>query len=273
MLDLVGATGVTGVAGMTGVTGLVGSVAMNDVAGTVASGNLVLALAIALLAGLVSFASPCVLPLVPGFLGYVTGVGGPAPATTRSRVVAGAGLFVLGFSVVFLAAMALAATFGLLLIEYERQLQVVGGVIVILLALVFLGVGGQVTMAPRWRPRAGLWGAPLLGAVFAIGWTPCSGPTLGAISILSATGSPSVGRGVALGVAYCLGLGVPFLLIAAGWSRAEHASAWLRRRQRALQITGGLLLLLVGVLLVTGWWQTWVVQLQRTLVGSFEVLL
>lgn len=258
MLDLVGATGVTGVAGMTGVTGLVGSVAMNDVAGTVASGNLVLALAIALLAGLVSFASPCVLPLVPGFLGYVTG---------------GAGLFVLGFSVVFLAAMALAATFGLLLIEYERQLQVVGGVIVILLALVFLGVGGQVTMAPRWRPRAGLWGAPLLGAVFAIGWTPCSGPTLGAISILSATGSPSVGRGVALGVAYCLGLGVPFLLIAAGWSRAEHASAWLRRRQRALQITGGLLLLLVGVLLVTGWWQTWVVQLQRTLVGSFEVLL
>lgn len=279
-----------------------------EIGRTVATGNVVLALVIAAGAGLLSFASPCVLPLVPGFLGYVTGLGGPratapgrarpmrgtAPGRARpmragparrpsrpgagaspgrSRVVLGAALFVFGFSVVFMAAMVLAASFGLALIEYRRELQVAGGVLVIVLALVFLGVGGQRTLAPRWRPRAGLWGAPLLGAVFAVGWTPCSGPTLGVISVLAATDSPSLGRGLALGAAYCLGLGVPFLLIAAGWSRAERASAWLRRHQRLLHRLGGLLLLVVGVLLVTGWWDVLVTELQRRLVGSFEVLL
>lgn len=266
--------------------------ALADVGRTVAGGNIMLAVAIALAAGLLSFASPCVLPLVPGFLGYVTGLGGPAtPARTtprtprrtttsrptggpgRSRVVLGAALFVLGFSVVFLAAMVLATTFGLALIEYRRQLQIAGGVLVIALALVFLGMGTQRTLAPSWRPRAGLLGAPLLGAVFAIGWTPCSGPTLGVISVLAATDSPSLGRGLALGAAYCLGLGVPFLLIAAGWSRAERASAWLRRHQRLLHRLGGVLLLVVGVLLISGGWDTLVTELQRRLVGSFEVLL
>lgn len=282
--------------------GVPAGLALAEVGRTVAGGNIVLAVAIAAAAGLVSFASPCVLPLVPGFLGYVTGLGGPSgPARTtarrgrrtgperrgasgrrtsaggsrgasgRSRVVLGAALFVLGFSVVFLAAMVLATSFGLALIEYRRELQVAGGVLVIALALVFLGLGGQRRLAPRWRPRAGLWGAPLLGAIFAIGWTPCSGPTLGVISVLAATDSPSLGRGLALGAAYCLGLGLPFLLIAAGWSRAERASAWLRRHQRLLHGLGGALLLVVGVLLVTGWWDTLVTELQRRLVGGFEV--
>lgn len=247
-----------------------------DVGHTVATGNVALALAIALAAGLLSFASPCVLPLVPGFLGYVTGMGGSRSSTTsgtgsRTTVVRGAALFVVGFSVVFLSAVVLAASVGLALIEYRRELQVVGGIVVVALALMFLGVGGQWTLSPRWRPSAGLWGAPLLGAVFAIGWTPCSGPTLGVISVLAATDSPSLGRGLALGAAYCLGLGVPFLLIAAGWSRAERASAWLTRHQRALHLLGGALLLIVGVLLLTGWWDTLVSELQRRLVGSFEV--
>lgn len=279
--------------------GVPAGLALADVGRAVAGGNIVLAVAIAAAAGLVSFASPCVLPLVPGFLGYVTGLGGPdsrartparrrrptgrgplaattrrtpsGAAADRSRVVAGAALFVLGFSVVFLAAMVLATSFGLALIEYRRQLQIAGGVLVIALALVFLGVGGQRTLAPNWRPRAGLWGAPLLGAIFAIGWTPCSGPTLGVISVLAATDSPSLGRGLALGAAYCLGLGVPFLLLASGWSRAVRVSAWLRRHQRLLHSLGGALLLVVGLLLVTGWWDILVTELQRRLVGGFEV--
>ncbi|MBK7721261.1 MAG: cytochrome c biogenesis protein CcdA [Austwickia sp.] len=236
---------------------------------TVATGNLALALVIAAAAGLLSFASPCVLPLVPGFLGYVTGTS----TRRRSAALTGAALFVLGFSVVFLAGLALAASVGLALIEYRRELQIVGGVVVLVLAAVFLGAGGQRTLAPQWRPRTGLWGAPLLGAVFAVGWTPCSGPTLGVISVLAATDSPSLGRGLSLGAAYCLGLGVPFLLIAAGWTRVAGTGSWLRRHQRALHLSGGVLLLVVGVLLVSGGWDLLVTEIQRRLVGSFEVLL
>lgn len=256
----------------------------------VADGNLLLASAVALAAGVVSFASPCVLPLVPGFLGYVTGLpggGGPGAAHPgeerhqgaargadlgRGRVVAGAALFVAGFSVVFLSGTLLASAVGLALAEHRRALSVVGGVVVIAMALVFLGVGSQASWSPRWRPAAGLAGAPLLGMVFAVGWAPCMGPTLAVIYTLASTtvgGDGAIARGALLGTAYCLGLGLPFLAIAAGWARARAASGWLRAHHRGLQLGGGILLLAVGVLLLTGWWDQLVVWLQTRLIGGF----
>lgn len=263
---------------------------------TVADGNFVVALLVAVLAGAVSFASPCVLPLVPGFLGYVTGVSDPSPqrarpaqagragsggATTvatpvRSRVVLGAVLFVLGFSLVYIAGTLLAAVLGASLQTHAALLSRLGGLVVIALALVFLGVGTQRTWQPRWRPATGLAGAPLLGIVFGLGWAPCMGPTLAAIVALStnlAGDTGQIARGAALGVAYCLGLGVPFVLLAAGWSRATAASGWLRRHHRGVQITGGVLLLAVGVLLATGLWNELLVHLRAGLIGPFETVM
>lgn len=242
-------------------------------ASTLVDGNLLLAALIALAAGLISFASPCVLPLVPGFLGYVSGLSGQdcerpgsGKGRGRARVLTGAALFVLGFTVVFLLGTLLATAVGMVLLEHRRAVSIVGGIVVIALALAFLGVGGQAGWAPRWRPAAGLAGAPLLGMVFAVGWTPCMGPTLGVIMTLAtATGGGSVGRGAALGLAYCLGLGIPFLLVAAGFSWAGSASGWLRRHHRGLQLAGGAMLLAVGLLLLLGAWDGLVRWLQALL--------
>lgn len=240
----------------------------------VAGGALPLAALIAVAAGFVSFASPCVLPLVPGFLGYVTGLSDPA--SDRRRVVLGTALFVLGFTTVFVAGMATLAAVSQALIDHRGALMRIGGVIVIVLALVFLGWGSQIQVKPRWRPAAGLAGAPLLGAVFAVGWSPCSGPTLAAINGLIAPLSQSsgtVGRGVVLAMCYSFGLGMPFLLLAAGFARAGRMNGWLRRHQRAVQRAGGILLLVVGVLLVTGWWDAIVTALQNGLIGRVGTLL
>lgn len=254
----------------------------------IADGNLLVAALVAALAGAVSFASPCVLPLVPGFLGYVTGMGAAAlpaadgagsagaPRRARRRVLLGAVLFVLGFSVVFITGTLLASIAGGVLAQHRLLLSRLGGVVVIALALVFLGVGAglgsQRSWQPRWRPAAGLAGAPLLGVVFAIGWAPCIGPTYAAIALLATNLAGDSGqtlRGGLLGVAYCLGLGLPFLLIAAGWSRALTASAWLRRHHRGVQLFGGAILLIVGVLLLTGQWDLLLRRLQIGLVSSF----
>lgn len=245
---------------------------------TVTSGALPLAMAISALAGLVSFASPCVLPLVPGFLGLVGGLGG-SPATSgpaaprRARTLLGAVLFILGFSAVFVLGSVFIAGLGRSLIEHRLLLMRLGGGLVILLALVFLGVGSQREARLPWRPRAGLAGAPLVGAVFGLSWAPCTGPTLAAVLALVATTEPSTGRAVVLTTAYCLGLGLPFLLIAALADRSAPVTGWLRRHRRPVQLAGGLLLLAVGLLLVTGLWESLARWLQAELVGGFEVIL
>lgn len=242
----------------------------------VTAGALPVALFVAVAAGLVSFASPCVLPLVPGFLGYFAGL----PATTlegtsRPRLVLGALLFVIGFSAVFIVGAAAFASAGALLVGQRALLSRIGGAVVILMALTFLGVGGQRSWRPTLRARPGLVGAPVMGVVFGIGWAPCTGPTLAAVMTLATTmgDQQAVIRGVALAMAYCLGLGLPFLAIAGLYSRAARLTGWLRRRQRQVQVTGAGMLLVVGTLLVTGLWDTATAALQARLVSTFTTVL
>jgi len=226
----------------------------------VLSGPLLAALPIALLAGLVSFASPCVLPLVPGYLGYVTGLSGVGlQAQRRSRVVIGAVLFVLGFSVVFVVIGFTAGSLGAALFRWSDVIARVLGVVVIAMGLMFLGwlPGGSAQRRMSWRPGAGLAGAPLLGFVFGIGWAPCIGPVFSAVALLSLQ-SGGAGRGAVLALAYCLGLGLPFVLVAAGLGRGMKALDVLSRHRAAITRFGGVMLLVVGVLLVTGVWSAWV---------------
>ncbi|MGW4351266.1 cytochrome c biogenesis CcdA family protein [Nocardia sp. NPDC004582] len=246
---------------------------------TAASGPLLLALGACLLAGLVSFASPCVVPLVPGYLSYLAGVvGAEAPPASvesarnaktavagrnsaRLRVAGAAALFVAGFTVVFvLAATTVFGTMQALTLNREL-LQRVGGVVTIVMGLAFIGLIPMLQRDTRMEPRrfTGIVGAPLLGAVFALGWTPCLGPTLSGVMAVSAgTEGTTAVRGVALIVAYCLGLGLPFIILAFGSATALRAVGWLRRNSRTIQVTGGLLLVAVGIALVTGSWDVFV---------------
>ena len=225
-----------------------------DVGSIVAGGGLWLAVPIAIAAGLVSFLSPCVLPLVPGYLGYVSGVTSGA-VQTRRRIVLGALLFVLGFSLVFVLATVAVGTVGVFVARYSDLILRIAGVVVIVMGVVFIGQVSflQRTVKPGWQPRTGLIGAPLLGIIFAVGWTPCVGPTLVAVTSL-VLNQGDLGRAVLLGIAYCVGLGVPFLLVAIGFGWVGASVRWVKRHIRAVNVAGGVLLIVIGVLMVSGLW-------------------
>lgn len=223
---------------------------------TVFSGSLLLAVPIAVLAGLVSFASPCVLPLVPGYLGYVTGLTGQdLEEQRRGRLVLGVSLFIAGFTAVYVVLGYAAGAASQALIQYNDVITRVLGAVTIVLGLVFAGLLPRLAVERRLdiRPAAGLLGAPLLGVVFGLGWTPCVGPTLSAIVGLSSQFADPA-RGALLAAAYCVGLGLPFLAAALAYRRAMSAFGVLRRHRVALTRLGGTMLVLVGLLLVTGWW-------------------
>jgi cytochrome c-type biogenesis protein len=288
---------------------------------TIASdGPLILAVGVSAAAGLVSFLSPCVLPLVPGYVSYVTGLAGadldaalgtdpkgnrvarvavetaaaaevgasgstavavrpaaelvvPSTRRVRGRIVAGSLLFIAGFTVIFTLVSVVAAGIGRTLIRYEDTVQVVVGALVIVLGIAFLGLipGLQREVRLRKLPDAGLAGAPVLGAVFALGWTPCISPTLGAVIGLSALGGQT-GRAVTLGIAYCVGLGLPFLAFSLGFRRLLGVFAVIRRNSQWVTRVGGLLLIVVGIAMVTGGWTDFINWLRAT-VGSGSVII
>jgi cytochrome c-type biogenesis protein len=243
--------------------------AQDSIGGLVTSGQLYIAIPIALLAGLVSFASPCVLPLVPGYLAYIGGfTDGRSTADRgdtrgRNRLVLGVALFVAGFAAVFVLSGFVIGQLGFVLVEWRDLITRIAGVIVILLGLVFVGQFTflQRTLKPNARATTGLAGAPLLGIIFAVGWSPCTGPALAAISTLSFN-SGSAAQGAFLALIYALGLGIPFVLIALGLGWASSAVSFLKRHIRAINIAGGSLLILIGLLMVTGVWNVWMIALQ-----------
>jgi cytochrome c-type biogenesis protein len=232
---------------------------------TVLTGALLAAIPIAMFAGLISFFSPCVLPLVPGYLSYVTGVTGSDLAEAkRGRMLAGSSLFVIGFSAVFVSGGALFGNFGSVLLEHRQTLTRVFGILTIVLGLAFTGLVGGITQREfrfHYRPALGLAGAPLLGVLFGLGWAPCVGPTLGAVQAL-AFSDASAGRGALLMVFYCLGLGLPFIVAAIAFRRTLGAFAWVKRHYAWVMRTGGAMLVAVGVLLVTGVWDHITYQMQ-----------
>ena len=236
----------------------------------VLSGSLALALPIALLAGLISFASPCVLPLVPSYLAYVGGFVGEGEKPDRRRLVLGAALFVLGFSLVFVAFGILFGTVGLLVKAYLDVVLRVAGVIVIVMGFVFIGQVTflQRTIRPGWRVATGLGGAPVLGIVFGLGWAPCIGPTLIAVYAIALDGSDPL-RGALLGLAFCFGLGIPFLLVALGFGWVTGSVAWLKRNIRVINIVGGAMLIAIGLLMVSGLWRVFISNL-GSVIGGFN---
>ncbi|WP_179501998.1 cytochrome c biogenesis CcdA family protein [Nocardioides daedukensis] len=237
------------------------------------SGSLAIALPVALLAGLVSFFSPCVIPLLPGYLSYATGLSGAdLEDAHRGRMLAGSVLFVLGFASVFVALGALSGAFGSALVEHRRTITIVMGALVIVLGLAFAGLLPFMQRDIRVHkvPAVGLGAAPFLGFLFGLGWTPCIGPTLGAILTLGIN-EATVARSAVLAGVYALGLGIPFILAGLAYRRALGAFAFVRRHQAWVTRLGGLMLVVIGLLLVTGWWDWAVNWIQVHLISGYEV--
>lgn len=234
----------------------------------VLNGSLLAAMPIALLAGLVTFLSPCVLPLVPGYLGYVSGA-----AQSKAKLVLGAILFVLGFTAVFVTLGVIAGSAGLVFLANNFWIQLILGALVVVFGLAMIGQFGflQRTVKIPYSPRVGLAGAPLLGVIFAVGWTPCIGPTLAAVlTLASTTGDPI--RGGILATVYSLGIGIPFVLIALGMKWAVSSVVFVKRHLRAFNLFGGGLLVLIGLLLMTGLWGQFMNWMQEVNSG-FELIL
>ena len=239
-------------------------------------GSMLLALPVAVLAGLVSFFSPCVLPLLPGSLSYATGLGaveiteGTGP---RRRVLLGTVGFISGFALVFVATGALAGTLGSALIAWQRPITIAVGLLSIALGLIFTGwlPFGQNTVRLNAVPRLGVAASPLLGIVFGLGWTPCIGPALSVVLSLALNEATAL-RGGVLALAYALGLGLPFLVAGLAFARMARTLDWVKRHHRGLQIAGGVAMIAVGLLLVTGWWDA-VMAVMRQWVSGFQVVI
>jgi cytochrome c-type biogenesis protein len=238
---------------------------MSSFANTVSDGPLLAAAAAAALVGVLGFLSPCVLPLVPGYLSYVTGLSTTDAAPHQRRVLAGGALFVAGFSAVFIASGALLGVVGQTIATDRLTLERIAGAITIVMGLVFLGRIRPLQRSLRLPglPRAGLAGAPLVGAAFGLAWTPCLTPTVGAVYALSISQN-TAGRGAFLAAAYCLGLGIPFLLVAAGFGWLSRVLGFIRRHHQVIGGIGGAVLVVMGALLVSGVWDHWMNVLRAT---------
>lgn len=231
--------------------------------GIIFDGSLLAAVPVALLAGLVSFLSPCILPLIPGYLSFIGGF-----AAKRSRVVLGSVLFVLGFGTVFVLLGALAGSLGIA-VSSMQIVQRILGVLIALLGLVMIGQFGfmQRTFRMQVSPKLGIWSAPLLGVAFGLGWTPCIGPTLSAVLALSLD-QASAGRGVLLAIAFTVGIGLPFILMAFGFGWATNSVAFVKKHIRTFNLIGGGLLVVLGLLMAFGLWASIVSWLQEV-TGSY----
>ena len=225
----------------------------------VTNGPLIVGAAAAMLVGVIGFLSPCVLPLVPGYLSYVAGLSSVDEGKHQRRMVAGAVLFVLGFSVVFLVVEGfLFGSLSQTITAHRVTIERILGVITVVLGLVFIGwlPFMQRELRIHSRPPAGLAGAPLLGFVFGLAWAPCLTPTLSAVTSMALVQGTQT-RGLTLMAFYCLGLGVPFVLVALGFGWVSSALGFVRRHRAAVTRIGGALLVAMGFLLVTGTWDHW----------------
>lgn len=232
-----------------------------SLADTVFSGSMLLAIPISIAAGFLSFASPCVLPLVPGYVSYLTGLtntellDSDSSVRHRSRILLGTSGFVLGFSVLFISYGLAFGELGNWFLQHARPVSIGLGVLVVLMGASYLGwlPFAEQDFRPRWRIRDGVWTSPLLGLLFGLGWAPCVGPTLAAVQTL-AFSEGSAARGAVLSFAYCIGLGVPFLLIGLGYRRSLVATRFLRKHSRFITRLGGAMMVLIGFALITGVW-------------------